>query len=99
MGADEAVTRKPDPEAERQAGDLTEAPPEKGRGRPGRVLELLPNATVRVELDNRAEVLAHFAGATVRNFVRVRVGDPVLVELASQDPARGRIVKLLPKKP
>jgi translation initiation factor IF-1 len=97
MGADKAVTRKPDPEAERRTGDLTEAPPDRGRGRKAKVLELLPNATVRVELENRAQALAHFGGATVRNFVRVRVGDTVLVELAAHDPTRARITKLLPR--
>jgi len=42
-------------------------------------------------------VLAHFAGATRRNFVRVRVGDIVLVQLTPHDKTRGRIVKLLPR--
>ncbi len=59
------------------------------------VLELLPNATVRVELENRQQVLAHAAGVTVKNFVRVRPGDRVSVELSPHDPGRGRIVKVL----
>ncbi len=59
------------------------------------VIELLPNAVVRVELENRRQVLAHAAGVAVKNFVRVRPGDRVTVELAPNDPGRGRIVKLL----
>jgi translation initiation factor IF-1 len=61
------------------------------------VIELLPNATWRVELDNRAQVLAHAVGAMAANFVRVRVKDRVLVELSPHDRTRGRIVKLLRK--
>ena len=59
------------------------------------VLELLPNATCRVELENREQVLAHAAGAEVKNFVRVRQGDRVCVELSPHDPGRGRITKVL----
>ena len=59
------------------------------------VLELLPNATCRVELENREQVLAHAAGAAVKNFVRVRPGDRVCVELSPHDPGRGRITKVL----
>jgi len=59
------------------------------------VLELLPNATCRVELESREQVLAHAAGAAVKNFVRVRPGDRVCVELSPHDPGRGRITKVL----
>jgi translation initiation factor IF-1 len=59
------------------------------------VMELLPNAVVRVELETHREVLAHAAAATVKNFVRVRPGDRVWVELSPHDPTRGRIVKLV----
>jgi translation initiation factor IF-1 len=59
------------------------------------VLELLPNATCRVELESRQQVLAHAAGAAVRNFVRVRPGDRVSIELSPSDPGRGRITKVL----
>ncbi len=61
------------------------------------VIELLPSATCRVELANRGLVTAHAAGATAANFVRLRVGDKVLVELTPHDDGRGRIVKLLGK--
>jgi translation initiation factor IF-1 len=59
------------------------------------VIEILPNATYRLELESREQVLAHAAGARVKNFVRVRAGDRVAVELSPHDPGRGRITKLL----
>ena len=61
------------------------------------VVELLPNAVVRVKLANEALVLAHAAGAAKTNFLRVRPGDRVQVELSPHDPGRGRIVRLLEK--
>ena len=61
----------------------------------GIVTELLPHATVRVKLQNESLVLAHAAGAVKVNFVRLRPGDRVQIELSPNDPARGRIVKLL----
>jgi translation initiation factor IF-1 len=59
------------------------------------VVELMPRAIVKVKLQNEAVVLAHAAGAAKTNFVRVRPGDKVEVELSPHDPGRGRIVKLL----
>lgn len=59
------------------------------------VVELLPNAVVRVKLENQDLVLAHPASGTKTNFVRVRPGDRVRVELSPHDPGRGRIVRLL----
>ena len=59
------------------------------------VTELLPNETVRVKLHNESLVLAHAAGTTKVNFVRLRPGDRVEVALSPKDPGRGRIVKLL----
>jgi len=59
------------------------------------VVELLTNATVRVKLENEDLVLAHAGAATKVNFVRMRPGDRVLVELSPHDPGRGRIVQLL----
>jgi translation initiation factor IF-1 len=61
------------------------------------VVELLPSAIVKVKLENEAVVLAHAAGAAKTNFVRVRPGDRVQVELSPHDPGRGRIVRLLEK--
>ncbi|MGQ9634705.1 MAG: translation initiation factor IF-1 [Bryobacteraceae bacterium] len=59
------------------------------------VIELLPNAVYRLELDSRAKVIAHAAAGSQTNFVRLRVRDRVLVELSPRDDARGRIVRLL----
>ncbi len=59
------------------------------------VLEELPNALYRVELENRQQVLAHAAGAVKRNFVRLRPGDRVRLELSPHDWTRGRIVERL----
>ncbi len=62
-------------------------------------MELLPSAMVKVKLENEDLVLAHAAGAAKTNFVRVRPGDRVQVELSPHDPARGRIVKLIKSSP
>jgi translation initiation factor IF-1 len=64
------------------------------------VIELLPNSTYRVRLDNEDRVLAHAVGATVANFVRLRPGDRVKVEISPHDRGRGRIKALVdPKRP
>lgn len=68
------------------------------KGQAATVLELLPNATYRVELESREQVLAHAAGARRKNFVRVRPGDRVCVELSPHDPTRGRIVEVLQER-
>ena len=59
------------------------------------VVELMPNAVVRLKLKNQDLVLAHAASATKTNFMRVRPGDRVEVELSPHDPGRGRIIRLL----
>ena len=59
----------------------------------GRVMELLPSQLVRVELEGRHQVIAHFADPVKRNFVRVLVGDRVRVTLMAHDPTRARIVE------
>lgn len=59
------------------------------------VLELLPQALVRLEISGtKRQVLAHAAGAKEVNFVRLRPGDPVMVAISEQDPTRGRIVSV-----
>ncbi len=68
------------------------------KGVPATVLELLPNATYRVELENRQQVLAHAAGVKVKNFVRLRPGDRVCVEVSPHDPGRGRLTKVLDER-
>lgn len=69
-----------------------------GRAVPATIVELLPSATYRLKLENEQEVTAHTAGPVVTNFVRLRPGDRVEVELSPYDRTRGRIVKLLTKE-
>jgi translation initiation factor IF-1 len=57
----------------------------------GVVLESLPNAMFRVELENRHRVLAHVSGKMRKNFIRILTGDRVLIELSPYDLTRGRI--------
>jgi translation initiation factor IF-1 len=56
------------------------------------VVEALPNAVFRVELENEHEVLAHISGKMRKHFIRILPGDKVLVELSPYDLTRGRIV-------
>ena len=57
----------------------------------GQVVELLPNAMFRVELENGHEILGHTAGKMRKNRIRVLTGDEVLVELTPYDLTKGRI--------
>jgi translation initiation factor IF-1 len=57
----------------------------------GTVVEPLPNAMFRVELDNGHKVLAHVSGKMRMNFIRILPGDKVKVELSPYDLTRGRI--------
>jgi translation initiation factor IF-1 len=56
------------------------------------VIEPLPNAMFRVELENKHKVLAHISGKMRKNFIRILPGDRVAVELSPYDLTRGRIV-------
>jgi translation initiation factor IF-1 len=56
------------------------------------VLETLPNAMFRVELENKHTVLAHVSGKMRKNWIRILPGDHVKVELTPYDLNRGRIV-------
>src|SRR3954449_7270622 len=56
------------------------------------VVEPLPNAMFRVELENKHQVLAHVSGKMRKNFIRILPGDRVAVELSPYDLPRGRIV-------
>ncbi|MCL6450382.1 MAG: translation initiation factor IF-1 [Acetobacteraceae bacterium] len=58
----------------------------------GTVVEPLPNAMFRVELDNGHKVLAHVSGRIRMHFIRILPGDRVTVELSPYDLTRGRIV-------
>ena len=57
----------------------------------GKVVEALPNARFRVELENGHRILAHVAGKMRMHFIRILPGDKVTVELSPYDLARGRI--------
>ena len=57
----------------------------------GKVLETLPNAMFRVELENGHEVLAHISGRLRMNYIRLLPGDKVTVELSPYDLTKGRI--------
>ncbi len=57
----------------------------------GVVLESLPNAMFKVELENKHQVLAHVSGKMRKNFIRILTGDRVLIELSPYDLSRGRI--------
>ncbi|HHU92626.1 MAG TPA: translation initiation factor IF-1 [Halanaerobiaceae bacterium] len=57
----------------------------------GTVVEPLPNAMFRVELENGHKVLAHVSGKMRMNFIRILPGDKVTIELSPYDLSRGRI--------
>lgn len=57
----------------------------------GTILEPLPNAMFRVQLENGHEVLAHISGRMRMNYIRILKGDRVLVELSPYDLTKGRI--------
>lgn len=59
----------------------------------GVVLESLPNALFRVELDTTHHVLAHMSGSMQKNFIRILTGDRVLVALSHRNQRRGRITR------
>ena len=58
----------------------------------GTVLELLPNAMFRVELENDHVILAHTSGRMRKNRIRVLVGDKVTVEMTPYDLTKGRVI-------
>ncbi|MEO0075280.1 MAG: translation initiation factor IF-1 [candidate division WOR-3 bacterium] len=58
----------------------------------GTVLEALPNAMFRVELDNGHKVLAHISGKMRMYHIRILPGDRVTVEFSPYDLTRGRII-------
>jgi len=58
----------------------------------GKVIDKLPNAVFKVELENGHIVTAHIAGKLRQNNIRIIVGDKVLMELSPYDLSKGRIV-------
>ena len=57
----------------------------------GTIIETLPNATFRVELENGHKVLAHISGKMRMHFIKILPGDKVALELSPYDLSRGRI--------
>ncbi|MBU1194592.1 MAG: translation initiation factor IF-1 [Proteobacteria bacterium] len=57
----------------------------------GKVLETLPNAMFRVELENKHVLLAHISGKMRMHFIKILPGDRVTVEISPYDLSRGRI--------
>ena len=57
----------------------------------GTILESMPNAMFRVQLETGNEILAHISGKIRKNFIRILPGDKVKVELSPYDLTRGRI--------
>ena len=57
----------------------------------GKVVEPLPNAMFKVELENGHTVLAHISGKMRMHYIRILPGDKVIVELSPYDLTRGRI--------
>jgi translation initiation factor IF-1 len=57
----------------------------------GRVIEAMPNAMFRVELENGHKILAHISGKLRMHYIRILPGDKVTVEMSPYDLTRGRI--------
>ena len=57
-----------------------------------KVVEALPNAMFKVELENGHQILAHVSGKMRMHFIRILPGDTVTVEMSPYDLTRGRIV-------
>lgn len=58
----------------------------------GTIVEKLPNAMFKVELENGHVVLAHISGKLRMNFIRILPGDKVTIELSPYDLSKGRII-------
>ena len=58
----------------------------------GKVVEKLPNATFKVELENGHQVLGHISGKLRMNFSKILPGDRVTIELSPYDLTKGRII-------
>ena len=61
----------------------------------GEVIELLPNATFQVKLENGHEILAHISGRMRVHYIKLLPGDKVMVEMSPYDLTKGRIVRRL----
>lgn len=61
----------------------------------GEVVEMLPNATFKVKLENGHEVHAHISGKMRVHYIRLLLGDKVLLEMSPYDLSKGRITRRL----
>jgi len=59
----------------------------------GTITETLPSTTFRVKLDNGHEILAHISGRIRVNYIRLLLGDRVIMEMSPYDLTKGRIVQ------
>jgi len=59
---------------------------------PAKVVEALPNAVFRVELENGHRIVAHVSGKMRMHYIRILPGDTVTVEISPYDLSKGRIV-------
>ena len=75
-----------------QEGSALAKPKEDAIVLEGTVIEPLPNAMFRVELENGHLILAHISGKMRKHYIRILPGDRVLLELSPYDLSRGRIV-------
>ena len=88
--------KRKDPDVNLDTEDLTEDEPQQSSKKDkieveGTVVEPLPNAMFRVELDNKHQILAHISGRMRKFFIKILPGDKVTVELSPYDLTRGRI--------
>jgi translation initiation factor IF-1 len=58
----------------------------------GKVIETLPNAMFRVQLDNGHIIIAYISGRMRKNYIRILTGDKVKVEITPYDLTKGRII-------
>ena len=58
----------------------------------GKVLEALPNAMFKVQLENGHEVLSHVSGKLRMNYIKILPGDKVTIEMSPYDLSKGRII-------
>lgn len=84
------TTANPEQEAQEQEAKRAAAKSNKIEVE-GVVVEPLPNAMFRVELDNKHQILAHISGRMRKFFIKILPGDKVTVELSPYDLTRGRI--------
>jgi len=61
----------------------------------GEIVDVLPNATFKVKLENGQVVLSHISGKMRQNDIRILLGDIVQVEMSQYDISKGRIVRRL----